>query len=358
MSIFYGSATGIGSMPHDNPIRALKIIKETLPFGPHWPQLPDRGRQEGFLGQHLSSLISMGLIDPQKGETPFFSDLEKDWPEKAARFYENYFACLDPKKNDDKFPFLPFPRENASGFYKFLKEKWESLSGKPSYLKGQLAGPLSFGLQINAGDGKAAFYREDLRDILNKALALIARFQVRSLKKFSIPVVIFIDEPLLLAYGQSPYISLSREHILQSLGEIVEAIRGEGAYVGVHCCSGGDWSLLFQLPVHIVSFDAYNYLDSMLVYSEELNSFLKKGGCLAWGLIPTSDAIENENAVSLEKKFTNSIERFSRHGVSSKLLLGQYLLTPSCGTGTLTVSQSEKVYRTTFQLQKMLALTD
>ncbi len=357
INVLYGSATGIGSMPHDNPARALELIKETLPFGPHWPQLPGLGREEGFLRQYLNSLEAMGLIDLEKGGTPLFCNLEKDWPEKAAMFYEIYLNCRGKEKKDAELSLFTFSRDNASGFYKFLEEKWASLSCKPHYLKGQLAGPLSIGLQVNSGNGTAAFYHDDLRDIINKALVLTARFQVRSLKKFSIPVVIFIDEPLLFAYGQSPYISLSREHILQSLEEVAAAIREEGAYVGVHCCSGGDWSILFQLPLHLVSFDAYNYFDSMLVYSEELDGFLEKGGCLGWGLVPTSEMIENEDTGSLKEKFLESTERLSRRGVSSELLTRQYLLTPSCGTGTLTMAQCEKAYRTTAQLQKALVQT-
>jgi hypothetical protein len=157
------------------------------------------------------------------------------------------------------------------------------------------------------------------------------------------------------AYGQSPYISLSREHIIKSLEEIVTAIKKEGAYVGVHCCSGGDWSILFQLPIHLVSFDAYSYFDSMLVYSEELDSFLKKGGCLAWGLVPTSEDVEVETVASLKEKFWEANKRLSKRGVTPELLARQYLLTPSCGTGTLAAAQSEKIYRITAQLQNKLA---
>ncbi len=354
INVLYGSATGIGSMPHENPVYALELIRETLPFGPHWPQLPGRGKTESFLRQYLNPLVKLGMMDLEKGETPFFYDREGGWLEKEEKFYELYLGCREEGNKETDLSLFAFPREAAAGFYKFLDENWESLSSKPHFLKGQVSGPLSIGLQVNAGDGIAAFYRDDLRDIINKTLALTARFQVQALKKFSLPVVIFIDEPLLLSYGQSPYISLSREHISQSLEEVILAIREEGAYAGVHCCSGVDWSILFRLPLHIVNFDAYDYLDSMLVYSEEMDGFLKKGGCLGWGLVPTSEAIEKEDAVSLREKFYDGIARLSRRGVNPELLARQYLLTPSCGTGTLTVAQSEKVYHTTAQLQKLL----
>lgn len=356
INVLYGSATGIGSMPHGDPVQALELIKETLPCGPHWPQLSGRGRREGFLRQFLNLPAELGLIELEKGESPFFYDQANDWPEKVAKFYELYLQYQDNDSNilNDVLFRSAFPRENAAGFYQFLDEKWESLSCKPKYLKGQLSGPLSVGLQINAADGIPAFYREELRDLINKTLALIARLQVQSLKRFFLPVVIFIDEPLLLSYGQSPYISLSREHIVQSLEAVVMSIREAGAYVGVHSCSGGDWSILFQLPLHIVNFDAYGFLDSMLAYGEELEGFLRRGGCLGWGLVPTSEPIAQEDAFSLREKFHEGIRRLSRQGVSPDLLASQYLLTPSCGTWTLSVAQCEQVYRTTAELHTLL----
>ncbi|MDO9533825.1 MAG: hypothetical protein Q7J85_00500 [Bacillota bacterium] len=353
--LLYGLATGIGSMPHLNINSALQLIRENLPFGPHWPQLPQRGKAETFVRQYLNPLIMLEMVETEKGETPFFYDYKDDWLEKMEKFYHLYLECCHNADKGADISFFSFPRDTASGFYKFLDEQWGTLSGKPIFLKGQVSGPLTVGLQVNSGDQSAAFYRDDLRDIINKSIALNARFQVRLLKQhFSLPVVIFIDEPSLLAYGHSSYLSLSREQITGSIEEVIQAVKDEGALCGVHCCSGVDWSILFQLPLDVVSFDAYSYMDSMLVYPKEMNNFLDRGGCLGWGLVPTSDAIDYENEFSLQERFWVGIRRLSRMGVNHDLLVKQFILTPSCGVGTLSLSQSEKVYRTTFQLQKLL----
>ena len=354
-AILYGLATGIGSMPHLNIDSALQLISENLPFGPHWPQLPKRGKAETFVRQYLNPLLELEMVDMEKGETPFFYDHKDDWLEKLEKFYYLYLQCCQNADEGDDNLFFSFPRETASGFYKFLDEQWGTLSRKPIFLKGQVSGPLTVGLQVNASDQSAAFYRDELRDIINKSIALNASFQVRLIKQhFSLPVVIFIDEPSLLAYGQSSYLSLSREKIADSIKQVIQSVKDEGALCGVHCCSGVDWSILFQLPLDVISFDAYSYMDSMLVYPKEMNDFLKRGGCLGWGLVPTSDAIDRENEFTLQERFWDGIRRLSRLGVNSKLLAKQYLLTPSCGVGALTLPQSEKIYRTTFQLQKLL----
>jgi hypothetical protein len=355
ISFLYGLATAIGSMPHYDVDAALELIKETLNFGPHWPQLPKVGKEETFVRQYLSPLFRLGMIDTGKGETPFFCNECNDWLQKMERFYSFYLDCeVEGALINDSFSSFAFPQEAATGFYKFLEEKWGKLSRKPLFLKGQLSGPLTVGLQVSAENNVPAFYRDDLRDIITKTLALNARYQARLLKKFSLPVVIFIDEPQLLSFGQSAYVALSREQISKSIGEVVSAINAEGAYAGVHCCSGIDWSILFELPLQIVSFDAYYYFESMLVYGNAIDDFLKNGGCLAWGLVPTSEAIEKESALSLKDRFFKGIGRLSRRGVKPELLTSQYLLTPSCGAGTLSIAACEKVYRITSELQRML----
>lgn len=338
-------------MPQLDLNEALRLVFLTIPQGPHWPQLPNRGRDEGFSRQYLHAPEKLGLLDTTV-DPPFFHDREANWASKLERFYT---LCLQAEE-DGALPHVlqhfAFPEGSADGFYAFLKESW--LSNVPRYIKGQISGPLSLGLQVNAGDGTAAFYHAELREIITRTLALLARWQVRALRRDSRPVLIFIDEPALLSYGQSTYVSLSRAAIKESLGEIIKAITAEGAYAGVHCCSGVDWSILFELPLHVVNFDAYSYFSSLLVYTDGLESFLQRGGCLAWGLVPTSPAVETESCESLLQLFEQGIGRLVKKGVTQALLREQYLLTPSCGTATLTTAQAERVYHLLADLQKCL----
>lgn len=351
----YGKATGIGSMPQREVAAALELVQETMPWGPHWPQLPQRSNDEGLIQQYLGPLFKLEMLGWEKGIPPFFVNDNYSWLEKAARFYELYLAFQEGKQKEEVLSLFAFPPAAAAGFYKFLDIRWDALPLRPHFLKGQVCGPLSMGLQVNAGDQTSAFYHAEAREIITKTIALNACFQIRSLKKFSLPVVIMIDEPLLFFYGQLAGISLSREQIVQSLKELVSAIKKEGAYAGVHCCSGADWSIIFEISPHIVSFDAYAYFDSLLVYGEQVQSFLNKGGCLAWGLVPTTgEGLGVEDVYSLKERFLQGIQRLSRQGVNEELLARQYLLTPSCGTGTLSVDQCTHIYDLTFKLQKLL----
>ncbi len=46
---------------------------------------------------------------------------------------------------------------------------------------------------------------------------------------------------------------------------------------------------------------------------KEFTGFLEKGGYLAWGIIPTSEAIADETPESIKKRFQQGIEKLSLH---------------------------------------------
>ena len=94
----------------------------------------------------------------------------------------------------------------------------------------------------------------------------------------------------------------------------------------------------------MISFDAYDYLTSLAVYGDLLNSFLKQGGVLAWGLVPTSEAVLQEDGSSLMRRLLEGMEFLARRGVDRTLLGRRLMFTPSCGTGTLSEELAGRVY--------------
>jgi len=64
-------------------------------------------------------------------------------------------------------------------------------------------------------------------------------------------------------------------------------------------------------------------------------------------------AIRDESAASVRKRFDKGIELLSK-SVSKDILLSQILLTPSCGTGSRSIDETEKVFRILVELKKAL----
>ncbi len=352
-NIFPGGAScGIGSLPFTDTPRALSLVRRYLPEIPHWPQLPRRTHEEGFVYQFLNPLVEMGLITIS-GEKTYFDTSSEKWPGRMTEFYESYLLAEDGDlKALDKFAFSP---RAAAGFFAFLDDIDKNRTGSEIYLKGQLAGPLTIGLQLKDDKGRYIYYDKQLRDILIKTLTMHGKWQARELGKLGLPVVIFVDEPGIRAYGQFSYITISREMILEDMRTLLRGLHDSSALTGVHSCDAIDWTILFEMPeLDIVSFDAYGYFNSLLPYMNSLKKFLEGGGILAWGIVPTSEKVMDETRESLLKKLFNQWDELSGRGISKDLVLAQSLVTPSCGAGLLKYDEAERIYMLTAEVSGML----
>ena len=336
----YGRATGIGSMPHTDPDAALEVIFTYFKEIPHWPQLPRRSETEGLVSQYLAPLLSRGLVALRPSGTPYFCLDDPLWEKRCLDYYELLLAGEDAGEGAA----FALTGESAAGFYAFMercaRQPLESL-----YLKGQLTGPITTGFSITDPEGKPSFYDPTLREIIVKTLAAAARRQVRQLQELGRPVIIFVDEPGLYNYGSSTAVALGRPEIEASLEEIFTAIRDAGGIAGLHSCAGTDWSLLVGLPLDIINFDAYEYFPSLLVYANLLNPFFARGGALAWGIVPSSEKVLQEDLDSLQQLLEKQMEALVKQGAGEESVRSRWLITPSCGAGTLSEALVERIYR-------------
>ena len=321
---YYGLATGIGSLSFTDPDPAIDLIFNCFRRIPHWPQLPRRGSAEGLVSQYLHILLREDML-VMNGHQPVFTSDRSRWEESLMGLYE-LLADPSPRSKGQGDPFA-LPPSSAAGFYEFVR-RVPALPGAPLCLKGQVAGPVTVGFQVTDPEKRPSFYNDTLREIINHVLARQAGWQVKTLRALGYPVLLFIDDPAVYSFGSSTAVGLGRREIQEALKIIIEEIRSEEGYTGVHCCAGIDWSLLTELDLDILSFDAYGYFSSLLVYSEELNSFLKRGGVLAWGLVPTSDAAWQEDSCSLLERLQRGIEALARRGSMRELTAADDY--PSC----------------------------
>ena len=215
----------------------------------------------------------------------------------------------------------------------------------PVVTKGQVTGPFTWGTALTDQNRRCAYYDEQLHDVIVKGAALKALWQIEHLKVFGAPVMIWMDEPALLGFGSSTFISISREDVLRDLNEVAGAIHAAGALTGVHCEANTDWSLLMEADLDILDFDAYDHMEAITLYPGELRAFLERGGSLGWGSVPTlnPEAAATETVESLLARLDAGVARLEAKGLARKLLMRRALITPSCGAGTLTPALAERV---------------
>jgi hypothetical protein len=346
-------ATTIGSLPHTDVVRGTQLMFENTPYIPSWIQFPRRNPFETMLNQFTEGLP--GLV--HEGSYDYFSAEAPDFIDQMVLFYRRYLAVMEENDLEALATFGLSPHY-AAGFGEFLKQLPTAIaSGKVQMLKGQVTGPITLGINFLDQEQRCAYYDEQLRDILVKMTALKAVWQIETLKRFDLPVMIFIDEPSLLSFGKPFFLTISREDIIKDLNEVATAIHGRGGLAGVHCEENTDWSLLMQTDLDILDFDAYDHLQAITLYPKELSSFLDRGGCLGWGLVPTLNrqAAATEKVSSLQTRFEEGIKELTDKGFDREMLLKRALITPSCGAGgVLTEPLAERVLGLLSQLSQVL----
>ena len=303
--------TIIGSMPHTDPSEACSQVTRYLKDIPAWPQLPNRSFLENMYVQY-----SQGFPGIVVKEGSIYIDRSQELDKPLEQLYAAYL------ENDvDKYP---ISAEYAAGLHSFLA--LTNLS--PLAVKGQVTGPVTWGLTVTDDNRRAIIYDDVLGDAAAKLLRLKASWQEKALSQISKNTIIFIDEPYMQAYGSSSFITLSKEKIISLLEEVFGGIRG---LKGVHCCGNTDWSVLLETSTDIVSFDAYNYAQSLSLYPAEVKKFLAKEGTIAWGIVPNQEeSLAKETVASLKDRLEEAMAPFTRKGIRFKQLIEQGLLTPSC----------------------------
>lgn len=326
-------ATMIGSLPHTDPQEAVRLVLEHLDEAPIWPELPRRSFLEGMVHSHTQGLPGL-VVDPQARK--LFVDTDRDCSAELAAFYEKALAA-EPGGDLSAFSVAP---THASA----LEVAAGAMQGRHfPCVKTQCIGPVSFGLQLTDGRDRALFYDETYRDVLTRQVALQSRWMIRRFSPFAGTVIAFLDEPSLAAFGSSSYIAVSRDQVIEQLGRAVAALKSEGAVVGVHVCGNTDWPMIVEAGADILNYDAYEYGQSMLLYPREVSALLERGGVIAWGVVPNSARARTENAASLEERFFGLVDGLASRGVDRQLILGQSMLTPACGLGSLPVGDAERV---------------
>jgi methionine synthase II (cobalamin-independent) len=339
----------IGSLPMDDHTEAVKLVFRYTPEVPLWVQLPVY-KEEGMIAQFVPGLP--GLIIEK--ERAYIDTSAGGFGEDLLKFYEDYIAVVEVGSDLSGSRFV-LTEDGAGGFFEFTRQL-KVVSVPPVAVKGQITGPVTFCTGMNDQNGKAIFYDEQIRDAAVKLLALKARWQVRELSKFGVPVIIFFDEPALAGFGSSAFISITKDEVAKCFNEVIEAVHSEGGLAGIHVCANTDWSLVLGSSADIVSFDAYSFFDRFILYSDHIRKFLESGRILAWGIVPTSKAedVEKETVDSLVIKWEDKVRELESLGFTRSKILAQSLITPSCGTGSLSLENAKKVLRLTREVSDIL----
>lgn len=336
----------IGSLPLDSHKKALDWIFAATPEVPLWPQLPSNPKEQ-MLPQFAEGIPCIREENPELTTGKIYYDISYDgFDEQMLAFYEEYIAAAEAVSSPPGSRFSTSP-ERAAGLYALAGR----LAGaeKLQAIKGQVTGPFTMLTGIKDTQGRAGYFDDTIREMTIKGIAMKAAWQTSFLARSNKPVLMFIDEPALAGIGSSAFIGVTTDEIQAMINEVADAIHLAGGLAGIHVCANTDWSLLLQSKIDILSFDAYGFFDRIAPLQEDLNAYLDRGGIIAWGGIPTSrsEDIEKESTASLVALWNTQMDTITGPNRSKANILRQTLITPSCGTGSLSQELAQKVLELT-----------
>ena len=324
--------TAMAVMPHKSVDRALEVaLSLDIPF---WPQLPRFNYYEDMYVQ--ASEHFPGVVLDLEKRTLRFSR------EKFLRELEECLAHFDEPAYFD-----------ISETYSVVYRKFMDLnfSACPA-IRGQLEGPISFGLNVHDEDDRPLLFDDTVRPFMLEFMAKRVNVQLNRLKMKNRNAFMFIDEPGLqfLFSAMAGYSDQAARKDMDVFFDMIERPRG------VHLCGNPDWDFLLGQDLDILSLDVYTNGEVFSSYSGSIRRFLDRGGVLVWGIVPTNfEPFERETLTSIERRLENAWTRLHEKGLDREYLLSHSLLSPA--TCCLVNPDVEKTVERAFETIRQLSET-
>ncbi len=305
-------ATGIGGLPHTDPVQACNDVLAIFAEFPYIPTLPNRALLEGIVFNDSEQLPGRVIREDR-----LLFDSTRDQTAAMEKVYMDFV--------EGDFSSYGLHKEYASAFIEMMGRKLPSAQ----VLKCQVTGPVTFGMQVVDANKRPIYYDTQLADVLSKMIALKARWCEEEMRKNTgaTETLVVLNEPYLASLGSS-VVPVDKETVRSGWADIASMVQGG---LGVHCCSNTDWEFIISLEPAVISLDAYATATEFLLYADTLVSYMERGGVIAWGIVPAEHKVfATETVDSLYDRYL-AIRTQLCTRMPEKLFDAQSLITPSCG---------------------------
>jgi hypothetical protein len=298
--------TAMAILPHAQVEPALELaLSLDIPF---WPQLPHLSFYEDMYVQAAEHFPGIRLFPAEnriRFDTPtFVADMEQ--------LLEHW----------DDLTYFDISPAYSAVYHRFLEM---DLSGYIA-IRGQLEGPISFGLKILDENDRPLIFNDEVRPLLMDFMARRVQAQLTRLQAKHPRAFMFVDEPGLqfIFSSMSGYPdSRAKEDLDRFLAQIDRPR-------GIHLCGNPDWEFLLNRDLDILSLDIYTNGEVFRCYGQAVKGFLDRGGVLAWGLVPTGlEAFTQESQDHLMAYLEDLWPTLLAAGIDRDQMLAQSLLAPA-----------------------------
>ena len=299
--------TAMAVMPHRDVDRALEIaLSLDVPF---WPQLPLVSYYEDMYVQASENFP--GIVLDMENRTLRFS------MDKFAEELEQALSRFDDAA------FFDISTTYSVVYHRFLGEA--GLADRPA-IRGQLEGPVSFGLNVHDQDDRPLIFNDEVRPFMLEFMARRVSVQLARLKELNPNAFMFVDEPGLqfIFSGLSGYGDVVAKADMEMFFSLIDRPRG------VHLCGNPDWDFLLGLDLDVLSLDMYSNGERFVSYVRSIRRFLDRGGILIWGIVPTNfEPFATESIDSIDGRLEELWTALDRSGIDKGYLLSRSMLSPA-----------------------------
>jgi len=311
----------MGIMPHKDVDKALNLaLSLDIPF---WPQLPHVSLYEDMYVQSSQNFPGIE-IDFDKGRLAFHT----------TKFQENLEDYFTKMEQTETYALTP---EYSAVFQKFLSSNLQGYKA----IRGQITGPVSFGFKVLDENLKPIIYNDEVKSILFDFIQKKVNLQYQELKKKNPNAFVWVDEPG-LGYVFSGLSGYNDQQAKEDYYQFVQGIEGPK---GLHLCAEVNLPYLLELGTEILSFDAFQIGFMPKEYTQSVAEFIKKGGIISWGIIPTEfKALEIQTPEKLASLLSNYWEVISKNtDLSLEQIAEQALIAPArCCLVELAIEAAER----------------
>ena len=299
--------TAMSILPHTDVERALDLVL-TLDI-PFWPQLPRVSFYEDMYAQASYDFPGIA-IDPDSGKISF----------NTAKFeaeINDYSHRMTAKEG------FTLSQNYADIYQKFLTK---DLQHYPA-IRGQVTGPVNLGFRINDEESKPTIYNEGIRGLLFDFIQRKFNAQYRQLKEGNQNAFVWLDEPGLIWV----FSGLSGYNDMQAKQEYRTFLGGLEGLKALHLCTNINLPYLLELGIGFLSFDAYQLEFMPREYAHSIAHFIKNGGIISWGIVPTEPAqLAQEKPETLASRLLNYWEIVSQNSeIPARKIAEQALIAPA-----------------------------
>jgi len=298
--------TGMGILPHRDIDKALDVaFRVDIPF---WPQLPHINYHEDMYAQFSENFPGM-QVDLENERVTFDKN----------RFYEEYPDFYERIDDEELYAISP---EFSRVFHAFLAR---DLSKYPA-IRGQVIGPVSFGLKISDQDGKPIIYDDEVRDTLFDFIRRKINQQYKLLASKNPNAFMFLDEPGL----EFIFNSISGYTDIMATRDMNATLNSVDCPKGIHLCGNPDWDFLLNFEMDILSFDAFHCGELFVKYFDGIQGFLNRGGIIAWGIVPSVfEDFKDETVQRAIDRIESLWDVLDKKGISREVLVPQGMIMPA-----------------------------